>query len=86
MIKREFIENNLIKVLNYLPGIIKYQKHNYYLKIDKVDNIWFIEYYNSFLENTIIDAQEKDFVQVIIDIIQEIDIFIPDFINNLIDI
>lgn len=86
MIKREFIENNLVKVLNYLPGVIKYQKHNYYLKIDKVDNTWFIEYYNNYLENTIIDAQGKDFVQVIIDIIQEIDIFIPDFINNLIDI
>lgn len=86
MIKREFIENNLIKVLNYLPGVIKYQKHNYYLKIDKIDNTWFIEYYNDYLENTIIDAQGKDFVQVIIDIIQEIDIFIPDFINNLIDI
>lgn len=84
MIKREFVENNLLKVLDYLPGIIKYQKHNYYLKIDKVDNTWFIEYYNAFLENTLIDAQEKDFIQVIIDIIQEIDIFIPDFINNLI--
>lgn len=27
MIKREFIENNLIKVLNYLPGVINYKKN-----------------------------------------------------------
>lgn len=86
MIKREFIENNLIKVINYIPGVINYEEYNYYLKIEKVDNTWFIEYYNCYLDKTIIDAQEKDFVQVIIDIIQQIDIFIPDFINNLIDI
>lgn len=86
MIKREFVENNLVKVLNYLPGVIKYQEYNYYLKIDKVDNTWFIEYYHYYLDKTIIDAQEKDFIQVIIDIIQQIDIFIPDFINNLINI
>lgn len=86
MIKREFVENNLVKVLNYLPGVIKFQKHNYYLKIEKVDNTWFIEYQNTYIENTIIDAQEKDFIQIIIDIIEQIDIFTPDFINNLIDI
>lgn len=86
MIKREFIENNLLKVLDYLPGVINYQKHNYYLKIDKADNIWLIEYYNNFIENTLIDSEGKDFVKVIIDIIQQINIFIPDFINNLINI
>ena len=86
MIKREFIENNFLKVIDYLPGVINYQGYNYYLKIDKVDNTWFIKYYNCYLEKTIIDAQGKDFVQIIIDIIEQIDIFIPDFVNNLINI
>lgn len=86
MIKREFVENNLVKVLNYLPEIINYEKYYYYLRIYKTDNTWIIEYYNNYLQKTIIDAQGKDFIQVIIDTIEQIDIFIPDFINNLVDI
>ena len=93
MIKREFIENNLLKVLNYLPEYIKDSEEQawWYLKIEKEYGKYKITYfhndveYNCFDSNLFISINE-DLIEAIIDIIKKLNTIIPNFINNLIDI
>lgn len=87
MIKREFIENNLLKVLNYLPQEICKGNHIYYLSIWKTsENLWCITYETTDDYSLFYVQGFNDLIDGIIYIIKSIDTIIPDFINNLIDI
>lgn len=81
MIKREFIENNLLKVLNYLPWKIDI----YYLYISKIGNTYYIKYQNIY-GNAILGFNNEDLIEALIETIKELDTIIPNFIDNLIDI
>ena len=81
MIKREFVENNLVKVLNYLPWKID----KYYLYISKIGNTYYIKYQNIY-GNSILTFNKEDLIEVLIETIKELDTIIPDFANNLINI
>ena len=87
MIKREFVENNIVKILSYLPYKIHIKNNNYYLFITKTStNCWIITYENEDGGNLFTNAFTTDFVENLIYIIEKIDKIIPDFINNLIDL
>lgn len=87
MIKREFIENNLLKVLNYLPQEICKSNHIYYLSIWKTsENLWCITYETTDNYSLFYVQGFNDLIDGIIYIIKSIDTVIPDFANNLINI
>lgn len=87
MIKREFVENNIVKILTYLPHKIHVENNDYYLFITKTStNRWIITYENENCGNLFTNAFTTDFVENLIYIIEKIDKIIPDFINNLIDL
>ena len=86
MIKKEFIENNLLKVINYLPYQITKNNKNYCIRILKEYNTWFIQYNNIYHEESLLRIEGTDFIKVLINTITELDKYIPDFINNLVNI
>ena len=88
MIKREFVENNLIKVLNYLPIYISNKNGNdFYLEITKAhNNKWMIKYVYDNGVNLFIVKQFDNLIDNLIYTIEQLDKYIPNFANNLIGI
>lgn len=87
MIKREFIENNLLKVLNYLPAHIIINSAEYLMRIERTYNGNYKIYYHN-LEGYALyyPKVSNDLIDSIIEAINELDKYIPDFANNLINI
>lgn len=88
MIKREFIENNLLKVLDYLPAHLKLNNNDYQLTIQKYYNGSYVVYYYDTISETLL-YPSKDFntlIDAIIYAITKLDKYIPNFINNLVNI
>ena len=86
MIKREFVENNLLKIINCLPYQITKNNKNYCIRILKEYNTWFIQYNNIYYEESLLRIEGTDFIKVLINTIIELDKYVPNFINNLINI
>ena len=87
MIKKEFVENNLLKVLDYLPSHIVVNDKKYDFYIIKLYSGSYVIYYAE--ENNITLYFPKScitLIDAIISTITELDKYIPDFANNLINI
>lgn len=87
MIKREFVENNLLKVLDYLPAHFIVNNKEYFLYISKLYNGLYVISYADVKGFTLyLPASKFNLIDAIIYSIEQLDKYIPDFINNLIDI
>lgn len=87
MIKREFVENNLLKILNYLPAHIVINNKEYYFYMIKLYSGKYLIYYAD--ENNITLYFPKSCITLanaIVSTITELDKYIPNFANNLINI
>ncbi len=87
MIKREFIENNLLKVLDYLPAHFVANNKEYFIYITKLySGQYSILYVDNDMTTLYFPESKFTLIDAIIYTIEQLDKYIPNFINNLINI
>ena len=87
MIKKEFVENNLLKVIDYLPAHITTNNKEYFLYITKLYSGSYSIFYADKSNTTLyIPVSNLTLINAIIYTIEQLDKYIPDFANNLINI
>lgn len=87
MIKKEFVENNLLKVIDYLPAHFVASNKEYFLYITKLYSGSYSIFYADSNKITLYFPESKfNLVDAIIYTIEQLDKYIPDFTNNLITI
>lgn len=87
MIKREFIENNLLKVIDYLPAHFVANDKEYFLHIFKLYSGSYSIFYADNNNTTLYFPESKsNLIDEIIYAIEQLDKYIPNFANNLINI
>ena len=87
MIKKEFVENNLLKVIDYLPAHFVIKDKKYFLYITKLYSGSYCIFYaddNGF--TLYIPMSKFTLIDAIIYTIEQLDKYIPNFANNLINI
>lgn len=85
-VKKKFIENNLLKVLDYLPANINVNNKEYYLYITKLNNGSYSIFYSDNIFSLYFPKSNSNLIDVIIYTIEQLDKYIPNFANNLINI
>lgn len=87
MIKRKFVENNLVKVLDYLPAHFVTNNKEYFIYISKLySGAYSICYADNKGLSLYFPESKSNLIDAIIYTIEQLDKYIPNFANNLINI
>lgn len=87
MIKKEFVENNIIKVLDYLPAHFVVNDKEYFIYISKLYSGQYSIFYADNRGLSLYFPESRfTLVDAIIYTIEQLDKYIPNFANNLINI
>ena len=87
MIKKEFIENNLLKILDYLPAHFVTNNKEYFIYISKLYSGQYSIFYADTNGFTLYFPESKpNLIDAIVYTIDQLDKYIPNFANNLINI